>query len=226
MKKNFILIIAFLIIANFSFSQNGETRELKNFDKIVVIGNIDVELINGDNETAELVLENIDADQIITDIRKRTLKIRLKSLFYKNYKVKIKINYKILRSIVASASAKISSDDILKIDKLDLKANSASKINLNIDVNVLNATASQGSVITLKGDAEYQKSVVNSGAELLFEDLDTENADVSAHTGGEGNFYVRNEINVLSTTGGLIHYKGSPEKETFSTELGGKIKKD
>lgn len=226
MKKLFISLILFLTISNFSFSQNVKIRELRRFDKIVVIGNIDVELVKSDKESAVLELENIDADQVKTDVKQRTLKIRLKSLFYKNYKVKIKVNYKELRKITASASAKISSDTPIEIDKLELKANSAGKINLIVDVNVLNATASQGSVITLKGDAEYQKSIANSGGELLFEDLDTENADVSAHTGGKANVYVRNEINILSTTGGLVHYTGSPKKETFSTELGGKITKD
>jgi len=54
--------------------------------------------------------------------------------------------------------------------------------------------------------------------------LETESADVSAHTGGIAEIHVTKFADVSASTGGMITVSGDPEELKKSESLGGYVK--
>ena len=111
------LIISFFTLVKSSNLQAQETRGLESFDAISVTGNIEVVLEKGTEEGATIYTENIPESKVSVFVKRGTLKLKvLDGIFYKNEKVKIKVQYQHLRSIKAMAGANISSNSIIETE--------------------------------------------------------------------------------------------------------------
>lgn len=221
---NIFVTIILLTITVAVMAQNKEQRKIDSFDKLDVFGNISVVMIQGDEESIDIQVMNVELSDIKTEVKDRLLKINMTSnLFNENAKVKIILTYKEIREIYSNASADIIVKDFIKGDKLFLEATSGGRIKLKVDLNAIELKAFQGAHIDIAGKTKLQESYVNTGGVLSGSNFESDEVFIKMNTGGEAEIIVNKMLDAKVNTGASLNYFGKPEKEDIKTTLGGKI---
>ncbi|MDX1942435.1 MAG: head GIN domain-containing protein [Saprospiraceae bacterium] len=231
MRKIFFIrlsLLALLISWSIGHSVAQSDYKLDYFDEISVAGNIEVLLVKGDAEKAVMQTYGIPEDEVNISVKSQTLKLSLlNSLFYKNKneRVRITVTYKELRSIRANAGAEIKSDEIIEADLLEVHAGSGAQVNLQVKVNKLDGSATEGGILQLKGEAENQKAQANTGGQYRAFDVECKNTYARAGTGGEVEIVARESLDAYASLGGQIEYKGDPDERYHRKFIGGEVRK-
>ena len=227
MKNIQILIFAFFLLgmAATGQAQDRETRNAGAFDEIFATGNILVELIRGDQEAVEVEVSGVTLDKVITEVSQGQLKIRMKPGIYKESSVTVRVTYRTLRELRATAGGEYYSREVITGDKLAIIASAGGIAELETDLNAIELNAGEGSRITVSGTARSQRSAVSSGGVLNTTDLESEVVSVKVNTGGKAEVYASQSLEANVSSGGSLVYSGNPEVETIKTSLGGKAEK-
>jgi len=224
MKKIFLFSLVLAPYLN-NFGQKIDERALDSFKIVNVFGNMEVQLLKADKERMVINSQEVDVSKISSRLEKNELRISMNNdLFSASKKVLIKLYYKKMVEINCTGGASIVSDDIIKGDKLNFNAASGGNISLNLDVNILEASVGQGSVISLQGNVNYQKVNANLGGTYDAFELISDDAVVKANTGGKVKVYAAKLLDASAYTKGYVGYKGKPEKTNFDTSTGGEIR--
>ena len=223
--KNILLFGLTLAISWNSFGQKIDERTLDSFKIVNVFGNMEVQLIKADKERMVINSQEVEVSKISSRVEKNELRISMNNdLFSASKKVTIKLYYKSLVEINSTGGASIVSEDIIKADKLNFNAASGGNISLNLDVNILEASVGQKSVISLQGNVNYQKVSANLGGTYDAFELICDDAVVKANTGGKVKVYAAKLLDASAVTKGYVGYKGKPEKKNFDKSTGGDIR--
>ena len=113
-----LLTRAGFLSSSFLGAQNSTvTRSLASFDQIGISGGFDVILLKqGEAESVTLEVTGIDPDNITTEAKEGKLKIKTKKGNYSNYKAKITVTYRKLKSVGNSGSSDIETLSPIKAD--------------------------------------------------------------------------------------------------------------
>ncbi len=224
MKKiKFIALLVALLSLQSGYTHIRDTMTLAHFDQIIATGIIEVTLQQGNEEKLVLVTNDFDRDDVKVMVTEGVLKIFVVKSLIKDAKIEVFVTYKQLRRIKANTGASVSSENIIEIDKLDLKANSGARIELELQVNDLHARLAEGAQIQLSGTTESQDITASSGANFYGFELTSDYTYVNANTGGRAEVIANKSIEATANTGGRIEYKGDPETIKIKDYLGGEI---
>ena len=94
---------------------------------------------------------------------------------------------------------------------------------LEVDCAELDAHASEGAFLTIKGGVGKLKAGANTGGILDGHRLDCQQGRLRAGTGGEVSAKVNDELDARANTGGIIRYAGDPKIKASKIILGGEI---
>ncbi|MEM1322416.1 MAG: head GIN domain-containing protein [Bacteroidota bacterium] len=220
--KNWGFLLSLLAI---SFSTLSAQQSLEPFDEVYLKGNIKVYLQEG--EDYQVDVDKYDDSKLSITVDRGILKIKRKKLLnYKQYEdepIRIDITYKRLRGIKATAGTQVRNVGTIKGDQLEVDFGSGAQGKLELDVNDLQAEASEGAQLRLRGRSESVRVKVATGAQFEAFNLDSEYAYVKANTGAQAEVTANKAIEASAHTGGQIDYKGSPDKIDISDNLGGDI---
>ena len=220
-----ILVAVFFLLVWLSNLYGQTTKNLDPFDAISITGNVKVLLKQGDTESAEISAIGIPEDKLTVTVNRGVLKLKLlNSIFYKNDEVRVVVTYKTLRRVKAQAGAEVRSNNVIETDKLEVIGNSGAHLKLELNVNALDATASEGAIVKLKGKAGQQHASSSTGAQYEGESLLSEKAYVKAGTGGQVYINVTGLLEASANTGGTIEYDGNPNDKQIKTLLGGTVR--
>jgi len=223
---NIGLIIIFLIFVTISNLQAQRLNKLGPFDGLIVTGNIDLVLVQGESESIEISTRKIPESEVNVGIRNGVLKVSiLNSVFHSEAEAEIVLTYKQLREIKATAGAEVMSEAPLNGDKIEIKAGSGAEIELQVSFNALEATASEGGQLVLSGKVSRQYAKVYTGGSYDGIDLECQDAYVKANTGGQVAIVAYQSLDATANTGGIIEYIGQPEELYTKTVLAGEIRK-
>ncbi|MFT6845446.1 MAG: hypothetical protein ACJAUV_001642 [Flavobacteriales bacterium] len=223
--KKLIYAITFCLFASSSYAQYSETRIIKDFDELRVIGPFEIELV--EDQAKQLVIESaeIDLHKIITEMDGTALKIRSAAAFTSKKTIHIKINYDVIRELTASAGAIIFSNKPIYGDKIAIKANAGGRIELQLDMEKLEIKATQGAQVMLEGKVKTAEMHCTTGANLDASNLKTNTVFVESSTGGLVEVFATDKLDAHATTKGRILYVGNPSKLINEVKLKGSIKK-
>ncbi len=223
---NMLLLRAVFFLSLPAYSQDKESRDLKNFDAVSVTGDLELVLKKGSQEHIEIFAEGIPADKLTVKVVRGELVLKLlNAVFYKDEHVKVTVTYNELREIRALAGASVRSEDVVKGDRLYIKAGSGANVSLDIKVSSLDANATEGGVLTLEGSTKTQDVTANTGGSYEGFGLDCKTTYARAGTGGVVEVMAEEELDASANTGGEIIYKGNPEKLQTQTLISGTIRK-
>ncbi len=218
------MVLVVILFPCYAFSQLVEKRELREYDKIEVFGNFDVELFKGTIDELEVILETdqIEFSQVKTEVVEKTLKIKMSTdLFSPSSNVKIKVPFQQIREITSRGGSDVICRGMMKGDKIEFHAISGGDIYLEVELNTLDARVGQGSLIVLEGKTGSQEIKVSSGGTYSAFKLDSEKTYVKAVTGGKAKVQAAELLSANVSTKGYIGYKGNPDKKKINTRLGG-----
>lgn len=216
-----------LILLGFAAASDAqETRKLDHFDAVSVMGDISVTLVKGDTPSAFIETDGIDADEITIYVKGKTLKIQLiEGLFSDFDRVDITLTYNHLRAIRSSAGASVRTSGTITGDELNLRASSGGELFVDVDVNAIEASASEGGVLIISGQAEDQEVTVSTGGSYEGLELQCMRTYVKSNTGGMAEVVANKRLDANANTGGSIEYAGEPEIKNIRSLISGGIRK-
>lgn len=225
-KALFIVIGIALLIThfNFCFSQQVETRVLPPFNKVRVADNINVKLIPGNENKAELRVKNISIDKVLIDVKNAELQFRTQGIF-NDADIDVVVYYtEPIIKLSTTFGGLVRTDSVLVSDKLELDCRLDGFTNLLIDVNELKISAGQGSDVYVAGKSKKTVIDATTGANVRTELLLSEDADVKSVLGAHVWLNVRNNFKARAISGGKIYYSVKPAGEfKVSCSTGGEV---
>lgn len=223
--KQLITFCLAMVAVTTMFGQYSETRIIKDFDELRVIGPFEVELIEDENNQLIIESEEIDLHKIITEMDGTALKIRSAAAFTSQKTIHIKVHYDVLREVSSSAGAYIFSNKPVYGDKIDMKANAGGRIEFQLDVEKIELRVTQGAQVRVEGKAKTAELYCTTGATLNAGGLKTNKVYVESSTGGVAHVFAVEKLDAHATTKGEILYNGDPSVLIDEVKLKGVIKK-
>ncbi len=217
------ILISSMLIAAPVIAQNKVIRDMATFEKVSVSDNVNVTFKKGSDEKVEIISQGIDYDKIVTQTNGGELRIKLKTGFYKEADVNIEVTYKHLRVIEASNKATVKFAETVEGNELNLKANSNAVIIINVDVNTLKASVSNGGRIEVSGKAKVQYVDANIGGKYNGYELESNVGWIKSNTNAEAVVWVKETLDASAGSKGKIKYRGKVDNLKTNTSLGGKI---
>ena len=218
--KKIIYILALVVLPNLLSAQTE--RKIGDFQKLSVYDGINVELIKSDTNRVEINGKN--TAYIVVKNKNGDLKIRLSvERRFSGNRTKVSVFYKSLYSVISHEGANVFSKDTINQADLNLKANSGSRQNMIVKLNTLQATATAGAKINIKGLAKYQELSATTGAEIMVSKVENEEANVVSTTGALIDVSTTQDLKVNSKIGGIINVHTKTDKITEKISVGGAV---
>ncbi len=223
--KRFLLPAFGLLIASAGFSQSHETRKLSNFDELSVGSAVEVILKKGTEEKAEVSVTGTTPDNVITEVSGSELKIHMSSGNYHHVDAIVYVTYKSLESISISSASKVTADDPVQSDKMEIDVSSAGRGSINLDVKSLEVDISSAGNLDVKGQTVKQEVEISSAGGYNAENLKCDNSEVRVSSAGHASVNVSKYLDAEASSGGSIRYQGNPDKEYTTENSGGSVRK-
>jgi hypothetical protein len=218
--KKIVYVLALVVLPNLLSAQTE--RKIGDFQKLSVYDGINVELIKSDTNRVEINGKN--TAYIVVKNKNGDLKIRLSvERRFSGNRTKVNVFYKNLYSVISHEGANVFSKDTINQADLNLKANSGSRQNMIVKLNTLQATATAGAKINIKGLAKYQELSATTGAEIMVSKVLNEEANVVSTTGALIDVSTTKDLKVNSKIGGIINVHTKTDKITEKISVGGAV---
>lgn len=221
MKKIFLFLF---FISNIIFSQEEITKNLGDFHELKTYRGLNVELIKSDeakiviggDKSKEVMIKNIDG----------VLKVSLKvSESFSAKDVVITLYYKEKIDIIdANEGSVITSNEIIKQDKIELKSQEAAKIIAKVEAKEITIKVISGGKVILEGTAENQTIVSNTGGFYDGEHLISNSTKITASSGGLGTVNGTKLVDANAKLGSTITVLGKPEEVIIKESFGGYVR--
>lgn len=223
--KHLLILLSFLFLSTSILGQE-RLRKLDNFTQLSVMGDITVQLYNGEGISATVSVTTGSESDINTTIEGGVLRINWKKgVDTNNRRATVKLYYNKLEAITANGGALVTTTKLLKANNLSISASSGSKLDLEIDCTTLEIESNSGASMILKGETDTQNVEVNSGASYKAVDLVSKTTNIEASSGASAQVNATSNINAEASTGASIKYTGNPSNKEIEENKysGGKV---
>lgn len=224
--KSVLIVFVLLLSSVFIFAQNKVVRDIDSFDKVSVSDDVKVTFRKAEVEKITILAEGIGYDRIVSETEGRELKIRIKTGLFKETDVQITVEYVTLRAVDASNKADVKFEEKLTGDQITLKATGGAVINVDVEINALKATVSNGGRIEIAGSANLQEVDASLGGKYNAYEFETKKGYVKSNTNADVVVWSKEYLEATAGSKAVLKYRGSPEDVQSSTNLGGTIQGD
>lgn len=221
MKK---VLIVLVFISNLVFSQVKVTQNLGDFNVLKTYRGLHIELVKSKDQ--KIIIEGEKSKEVIVKNINGVLKITmtvLETFSADEARVTVYFNNNI-DIIDVNEGSFVSSDEIFKQEKIELKSQEAGKIELELKTNHLDVKVVSGGEIILKGFTKNQNIKANTGGFYKAKELETEYTNVTASTGATATVNASKLVDANANLGATITVKGEPAEIKKKESLGGYIR--
>jgi hypothetical protein len=218
MKK--VLIIAFVIVAQVTFSQ--VTKNLGDFNEIEVFDQLNVKLIPASENKAVITGNRENEVELVNNNGELKLRMPFPKLLSGD-DISINLYFISIDAISASEGSYVSSESIFKQTIMDLNAREGAEINIKLDTQKVNIKAVTGGIIGLSGEVINQDATIMSGGVLNSRDLITSQTSINVYAGGNAEINASLLVDAKVKAGGSVYIYGKPRQINKETLFGGKI---
>ncbi|HSH51041.1 MAG TPA: head GIN domain-containing protein [Bacteroidales bacterium] len=223
MKTRILFAVLFTLTVYTGYTQNTEERNIDSFDKISVFGNIQVFLTKGDVGTVKINSMEVNPSEVVTEVKDKLLKIRMKSNLFDDVTVRVYLNFDELRELSSNAAAEVVIKERIKADKIIVTATSGGRVKLDAELNAVELKSYQGGHIDITGKSRLQESFVNTGGILSAAKFECKEVFIKMNTGGNADVFATKKIDARVNTGASLSVYGKAKQEVLKTSLGGEI---
>jgi len=222
-KTTLLILFIFLTLGILHAQTQRELRNLGSFNAVKVSNAIIVELVQGNENKAELAVSGIDLGKVETSIVDETLEIRLARGNFRNHMVEVKVTYKDIQGIEALTSARVISKSPIEAKEAYLFASTSAYLEAEVEADVLNIEAATNAKIFISGKVESLGLRAFTNAEIDGQNLRANQVEVLANTAATVYFRTAGTIDGSVATVAKIYYKGNPKEINVKTSTGGTI---
>lgn len=220
-------VLLFIALNNSNvLAQGSRNVSVKAFNEVAVSSGLDLYLTQTTNEAITIKGHEDLIKNVVIEQNGGSLIIKYKdglnwgSLF-KNQSIKVYLNYKNLKSLIASGGSDVYTQNNLKADVLNLRASGGADLKLTLTVKDLSLTISGGSDAELKGSGENLIATASGGSDIDAFAYVVNNARVTASGGSDANINVNKALEAGASGGSDVNYKGNAVlKKTSSSKSG------
>jgi hypothetical protein len=220
------LILCFLFGIQCGVAQENEvTITLDDFKEIKGFDGLSISLIKSTENKAIITGENTNKVAIVNN--DGVLKVRMQiGKIFSGYRTFVSIYYKSKLVVIdVNEDARITSEEYLNQDILELKAQEGGEISISANVEQMLIKSVSGGVIETKGTAEVQDVQINTGGIYQGKEMKTEFSTINVNAGSRAEVYASNYVKVNVKAGGEVLLYGKPAKVDEKTVFGGNIKR-
>jgi len=221
MKK---LAILLTLTCSIIFAQESITKNLGDFNTIKVYNGLTVDLQK--SSTSKIEISGEKSEDVSIKNANGILKIRLKfpeGFTAEDVKITVFYNHDI-DILDANEGAKITSEEVIKQQHLEVKVQEGAIIELPIETKYLVVKAVSGGIITLTGNTKNQTIEATTGGIYNAFTLQSKQTTVTAASGATVEVKTSEVLDAKVRFGGTILYKGTPEVLKTKKIIGGTIK--
>ena len=220
---HYLLVIALTLLSyNTSFAQfkkvkgNGnittKTHTTSDYHKVAVVGSMDVILEKGTEGSIRVTTDENIHEYVTIESNKGVLKIKIKN--YVNIKSKksihITVPFKSLDNVSLDGSGSVLTNDQIKSDQFEAEIGGSGEMNLDIDVNRVNAEVNGSASLKIIGTAtDLEIKVIGSG-DFDGGSLISQNVEANVTGSGEALVVAKSSIKARVYGSGDIKYLGNP----------------
>jgi hypothetical protein len=226
MKHIIIIFIAgVLTIFNTLWAQT-ERRNVDAFSAISMGVAGDCYITQGNSVNLEVEGDADDLDDLITEVRNKTLYIKYRRGGWniRRNRVTIHLITPELSEISLSGSGKVISRNRLNSDHLEIKVSGSGKMTLEVSADDLEASISGSGNMEVSGTADQVELTISGSGNLEAEELRVDRYDVRISGSGRSRIYVGDELNAKISGSGSVYYTGDPDKVISNVSGSGRVK--
>lgn len=219
-----LLTISISLAANAQSDELSESRNLDSFTKLTATNGINILLRKASEEKVDVRIENGLLSDVITEVSKGSLKVKMRPQINKELSVLVTVYYKTLDEISITKGASLETKTVMLTDKMTMSAKTGGSIKAEVECQEINLTASGGAKITLYGWTKRFDANANTKAKVLCKTLNADKAIVKVATGAEIWVSPKDYLEAIAGTGGTIFYTSTPKKKTEKLSSGGEVR--
>ena len=201
------------------------TVQLQEFTEVKVFDGLSVNLIaSGENKA---VIKGANTQKVAIVNNDGVLKIRMEiDKLFSGYRTFIDLHYsEPLVVIDVNEDARITSEETIKQNVLELKAQEGGEIYVNAEVEQMLIKSVSGGVIKATGLSDNQDVAINTGGSYEGKEFRTKFTTVNVNAGSSAEIFATNYVKATVKAGGEVLVYGDPSKMDEKTVFGGKIKR-
>ncbi|WP_431127011.1 head GIN domain-containing protein [Flagellimonas flava] len=215
-----------MLFISFQLMQAQEeqlTKELESFSEVKGFDGISINLIKSDENKA--VIKGAHTQKVAIVNNDGVLKIRMEiNKIFSGYRTFVDLFHADeLVVIDVNEDAKISSQETMVQSVLDLRAQEGGELEINCQTEQLLVKAITGGQIEVKGFADTQDVIINTGGEYNGKEFKTKFSTITVNAGGNGAIYATDYVKANVKAGGEVLVYGDPLKMDEKTVFGGKV---
>lgn len=225
----FTLLMVGFLIANPVLAKD-ENRDLPPFSEIALRVSAKVYLEQGEKQSVRIVANSETLEELITEVKNRTLNIRFPNTnIFRNWnpgKIEIYISVPEINGLNISGSGDIVAENV-KSRILDLVVSGSGNIEIeHLTSEKLSASISGSGNIKIEqgGIAEEFKSRTSGSGNIDARGFEAKNVDVQTSGSGSCSVISNGTIKARISGSGNVYYSGNPSIEA-SVSGSGKVKK-
>lgn len=230
--RNLFFVFVLLMMISSCRTKTGsgnivsENRAMQNFTGVNIGGPFEATIQNGPSFKVRVEADDNIISDIKTEVRNGKLKVYFEDrVNLRNATMKIYVEAPSIENVDASAAADVETAGILKGEnRVTFHSSSGAKLDATVDAPDVEAEASSGSHLILRGKTRQVETHASSGAELDADELLSENARADASSGASIDVHASVRLNAEASSGASVDYRGNPTVSSKASS-GGSIKK-
>ena len=221
--KQLMFLMILLVGQSVITAQENSTQNLTPFTEIKVFDGLSVNLIKSDVNKAVISGEKAEKVAIVNNDGVLKVRMQLDKIF-SGYHTFVDIYYtEKLVIIDVNEDARISSEETIAQDVLELKAQEGGEIAIIAEVEQLLIKTVTGGVIVTTGTSHLQDVAINTGGVYEGKSLKTKFSTINVNAGSRAEIYASDYVKATVKAGGEVMVYGDPKKMDEKTVFGGTV---
>jgi hypothetical protein len=239
MKKVFAILLASLtltasinVIAKDQISistskNNGDDREVKNFNGVAAAGPINVIVTLGNSESCRLEGDAEAIASIVTEVKGRVLVIRPQTSItswsrkYEGKKITAYVSARELASLTVSGDGSLTVNGKISTGSLTTTVSGSGNIKATADVDDYSGVISGSGSINITGGADRAKVVISSSGTFGGKSFVVSTLSTTISGSGTVNIAAEKSIKAVISGSGNVNYSGNPTVDKTVIGSGG-----
>ncbi|MFI0492163.1 head GIN domain-containing protein, partial [Flavobacterium sp.] len=201
-----------------------ETRTVnEDFKSIEVSSGIKVIVEQSDSKLITVETDENLQKHIITKVENGVLKIECDESYNLDQSPVVNVKMPVINGLSSSSGSEISSSKTLITDKIDVKSNSGSKINIHVEADGISLESESGSNIEASGKALKLETASSSGSEIKADKLMANEVISQTSSGSNTSVYPIVKLDAKASSGSSIRYYKDPKTISKKESSGGSV---
>ena len=197
--------------------------ELDPFTRLKAFDGLSVNLIKSSENKAVISGANTKKVAVVPNDGELKLRMEVTKIF-SGYRTFIDLYYsEPLVVIDVNEDARISSEETLQQNVLELKAQEGGEVIIDAVVEQMLIKSVTGGIITATGSSDNQDVAINTGGIYEGKEFKTKFTTVNVNAGSTAQIYATDYVRATVKAGGEVKVYGDPAKMDEKTVFGGKI---